>query len=937
MCGNGGAEIGVMDQVINSMRIHKVFAVVLTIFLGISSSFGQSARLSGHIVDSSGAVMPGVQVKVYQDDRVIKEGTSSQSGDFEIPVAPGEYKIEVLAPDFSTHSEIVRVTPNMGPLAITMALAQIETSVEVTETRNRINVDPDSSLNTTVLDREFIDTLPDDEDELTAYLQQIAGSRGGAGGEGGFVIDGFSNGRVPPKDQIQEIRINNNPFSAEFTGPGWGRVEIVTRPGTGEYRGNMNFMFRDESLNARNPFALSKPGYQQRNFNSNFSGPLIRNKLSLSMNLRNSENENSDTIRATILSPSGFVQQLSNPVVLPNINRSINARSQWAITNNNTLNVNIEYERGDNKNAGVGGFNLQERASVRRSREFEFQVRETAILNRTTVHEVRFEYGRERSQQMPKTAGVAINVLDSFFSGGAQNRGASTERTLEFGNLLMYSGSKWTVKTGVQSVYRMNETLSENNFVGTFTFSSLLCRPPNPADPQDDPCAGAYQAGRPTTFTVNRGNPALDVNQFEIGTFLQTDWKATTKFTLSMGTRYDVQTNISDHNNLDPRMGFAYQISPTIALRGGAGIFHQRLNENTVADLLRLDGTRQQQIVVRNPSFFPEVPPDLTSTSRGSTPPSIRVRAADLATPYNINTQISLEKSLPAGIGLTFSWDSARGVHLYRSRNLNAPPPGTLTPIDPTKGNINQLESTGTSRSNNFTIGFRQTLRNRFNLTIFGNYTLGYTKNDTDGPFSLPASNYDLRSEWGRASQDMRHRFFTGMNFRLPWGVAVNTMVHATSSRPYNITTGFDENGDTVTNDRPAGISRNTGNGPRAFNMNMNFTKTFNLTRSTERPTAASNTGNPFVEPQRGGGFPGGAQGGGRPGGGPGGPRGPVIRQGGNQQQRGPTMAFVVNVQNLLNHQQLGQYSGVMTSPFFGRPNSARNPRTIELGLRFNF
>jgi hypothetical protein len=216
----------------------------------------------------------------------------------------------------------------------------------------------------------------------------------------------------------------------------------------------------------------------------------------------------------------------------------------------------------------------------------------------------------------------------------------------------------------------------------------------------------------------------------------------------------------------------------------------------------------------------------------------------------------------------------------------------------------------------------------------------------------LPANNYDLDSEWGRSAQDMRHRFFTGLNFRLPWAINVNAIVNATSSRPYNITTGFDENGDTVTNDRRPGVKRNTGIGPSGFNTNLNFTKTFNLRSSGERPTAASNTGaNPFLEPQRGpgggfpgGGIPGGGQGrdGGRPGGGPPGgqrgPGGPGGRPGGiNQPQRGPTMAFVVNIQNLLNHPQLNQYSGVMTSPFFGRANGARNPRQIELGLRFNF
>jgi hypothetical protein len=936
------------------MKLRKVL-IFLFVVLIPWVAFPQSARLSGRVMDSTGSIMPGVQIRVYDGEKVIGEAITAANGDFDVPLPPGEYKLEVAAPDFSTFTEIVKVTSDMGPLAVTMQLAQISQDVEVTTTRNQIDIDPDSSLNTTVLDREFIDALPEDEDELTDYLQQIAGSRGGAGGTGDFVIDGFSNGRVPPKDQIQEIRINNNPYSAEFSGLGFGRLEIVTRAGTGDYHGSMNFNFKDEALNARNPFAAVKPGYQQRNLNSNFSGPIIRNKLSLNMNLRNSENENSDTIRAVL--PSG---QLAIPVVLPNINRSLNARTQWAITKNNTMNVNFEYETRDNKNQGVGGFNLLERASVRRGRNMEFQVRETAILSKSIIHEIRFEFRRDRSQQTPTATGMAINVLDSFFGGGGQNRSLDNDRRFEFSNLLMYSGSKWTIKAGTQGDYRLSHAVSENNFIGTFTFSSLDCRTGLDSSPildsnTDPRCAGAYNAGRPTTFSRNQGDPLLDVNQFQIGTFLQTDLKVTKTFNLSMGVRHQDQTNISDHNNFDPRLGFAYQLSKRMALRGGLGMFHQRLDSNTVEQLLRFDGTRQLQIVLTDRqaggvspvvswlNYLNGLDPLANIPAAAAPAASIRVAASDLVTPYNINNSLSFETSLPAGVALTFSWDSIRGVHLLRSRNINAPLPGTTVRPDPTKGNITQLESTGSSRSNNFTVGFRQTLRNKSNLTVFGNYTLGHSSNDTDNPFSLPANNYDLRSEWSRSPQDARHRFFTGVNFRMPWGVNVNTIVNGSSSRPFNITTGFDDNGDTVTNDRPVGVKRNTGAGPSSFTMNLNLTKTVNLKHPEPSPDAARNAGgNTFAEPQRGGpggGFPRGPGGGqdGR-GGGPGGPGGRRPGgPGGLNQQRVPTMAFQVNIQNLLNHVQLGQYSGVLTSPFFGRANSARNARQIELGLRFNF
>src|SRR5215813_6357956 len=203
------------------MRMRNLLSLLLTLLVA-ASTFAQSAKIKGRVMDGSGSVMPAVQVKLYQGDKVVQQGVTSETGDFEIPVNPGDYKLEIAAPDFNTYTEMVKVTPDMGPLSVTMQLAIIAQNVEVTETRNEISIDSDSSLQTTVLKQDFIDALPDDEDELTSYLAQIAGSRGNAGGGATFVIDGFTGGRVPPKDQIQEIRISNNPFSAEFSGIGYG-------------------------------------------------------------------------------------------------------------------------------------------------------------------------------------------------------------------------------------------------------------------------------------------------------------------------------------------------------------------------------------------------------------------------------------------------------------------------------------------------------------------------------------------------------------------------------------------------------------------------------------------------------------------------------------------------------------------------------------------
>jgi hypothetical protein len=848
--------------------MRKLFVIGLMLLAG--NIFAQSSKLTGHVTDSSGSIMRGAQLKVFRADQVVKEAVSADDGSFEIALDPGEYKIEVSAPDFEPYVKTVNVTPDLAPLTVSMNVAQLQQTVEVTAVANQVSIEPDASLKTTILEDQFVDTLPDETDDLVNYLQQVAGARGEAGADTIFVIDGFTSGRVPPKDQIQEVRINNNPFSAEYSGVGFTRTEIVSKAGTGSFHGTTNFLFRDDVLNARNPFALSRPPYQQRNFNTSFSGPVIANKFTLNLNLRDNENQLSDTVRAIL--PTG---QISEPVVMPNTNRAGNIRGQWALNGNNSFTFNLDYQHIHNENQGIGGFTLAERAFTRHGQNTEYQIRETAVLSKQLVHEFRFSYRRDYSRTDPAVDGFEIDVLGAFNAGSAQNKNVNDNRAVEFGDLWMYSGGRWNFKAGGQLVRRLNHNTNYNNFSGTFTFSSLA----------------AYLAGQPETFTLNKGNPFLDDTQIELGTFFQSDWKAARNLNLSLGARYETQTNITV-NNLDPRLGFAYQVSKNTVVRGGIGAFHLRLAQFIVDQLLRFDGIHQEQFYVLNPSY----PDPFVSCQASSTcePASIRMRSPELRTPYNVISDLSLEQSLPKGLGLTFSWDFSRGIHLYRSRNINAPfPVGSYIRPNPLQGNLPQIESTASSRSHNFTFGLRQTWRNKWNLAAFGTYTYGWSYNDTDGPFSQPQNSYDMRGEWGRAPLDQRNRFVTGVSFRRFWNLIVNTNVQANSNIPFNVITGFDDNHDGTVNDRPPGVTRNSGKGPDYFNVNISFQKVVSLKSEVRRP---------------GGSGPG-----------------------------GPNLAFIVNLWNALNHPQYQNYSGVLTSSYFGRPNRANNPRNIELAMRFNF
>ncbi len=889
----------------------RSFLLLIASLLVTTAAWAQTETLKGRVLDSTGALIQGASVTAYAGEAVVAETRTGNGGEFELSLPPGEYRLHVAAPDFEPYREVIAVQAGMSAFSVTLNLAPIRQSVDVEEDPYTISLEPDQNLTAIVLDEEDLRDLPEDEEELAELLREMAGPGADATGGTDFIVDGFSGGQLPPRDQIREIRINRNPFSAEYSRPGRGRIEVFTRAGTDQFRGNLSFNFRDEALNARNAFADTKPPYQQRSFRANLSGPILRERMSFSLSARRSTAEDSDTVQA-ITADGPF----STAIVHPNRRNELMGRSKYELSQNHSLSLMARYSTRDRENQGVGGFTLPERASQSESNNFTFQVSETSTLSNAMVHETRFRFRRNRSNSEPLGEGVAINVLDAFRSGGATNRSRQTDRNYQFGNALMATLGSLSLKTGLQADYQQYRSLSENNFLGTFVFSSLE----------------AFQENRPTTFTINSGDPMLDTNQLEFGAFLQSDLKLKPNLTLSFGLRYEAQTHIGDKNNFDPRLGVAYALDRTTVLRGGVGLFHQRLATGTVASLLRLDGTRQLQTVIRNPSY-----PDPFVTGGGveAIPPtSLRERAGDLALPYTMNSSVSFEKRLPKGLFAAVTYDFVRGIHLYRSRNLNAPLPGEIEVPDPTRGNVNLLEST--AMSSYHSLGVR--VNGRIGRTsIFARYTYSRNYSDTDGPFSLPANNHNLRADWGRSSQDRRHSVFTGFNLQLPWNLTANTRLRANSGRPFNIITGKDDNNDTVTNDRPAGVQRNSGEGPGLFNIDLTLSKTISL-KSNRNGQQGRNFpgGSPppggIGGPGRGGGpSSGGGRGGGGRGGGFGG------RGGGRGRSGGPEMRIFANLRNALNHTNFTRFSGVLTSPFFGQPNSARSPREVELGVRFSF
>jgi hypothetical protein len=688
---------------------------------------------------------------------------------------------------------------------------------------------------------------------------------------------------APRRPQTQYVRINNNVFTAEdvtyrFGQGGGGRpaTEVIERGGTGAFHGTMQLLVKDESLNARNPFAHNKPPYQERQGSIDISGPIVPNRLTMGFLVRQNEAENVDTIHATL--PNGGFDL---GIIRPAVTRYFSPRGTYQLSQRNSITFNVAYEPYTRKNEGIGGFTLEERASDTTGNNWTAELRQFSALSAQNLYETRFKVTSSFSETQPRSSAVRINVLDAFNSGGAQNASDSTDRTYEFGNLYSRFGERLTIKAGFEGAYRANRTNDTSNFGGTFTFSTL----------------DSYLSGRPLNYRVNRGDPFLRATQLETSVFMQNDLKLNSQFTLMYGARYDAQTNLPDHGNVSPRLGFAYAPGRAMVIRGGAGFFFNRLSVNIVEAQQRLNGTRQYEIVIDNPSF-----PDafLAGTVR-NTLPSVRVTSPVLEAPYVKVAMVSFERTFAANLFFSANFDTQREFHRFRLRNLNAPYDATssfprscrseqalescIRP-DPSRGNIMSLESSGNELRN----VLRLSLRKRFDLfNVTMNYTAQKVRADSapGGTGDVPTDNYNLALDWGSAGGFPNHQFSGTVNAQLPLGVFLTGTMSTNSGRHYNITTGRDDNRDTQVNDRPAGVARNSGHAAEQLLFGFNISKAFFFDAST-----ASTRKN---------------------------------------------LNVFANMTNAFNRTNFGNPSGVMTSPNFGKPTSANDPREIEVGMRYQF
>ena len=946
-----------------------------------SQASGATGGLTGFVTDPSGAGVPKASVRLTDASGASYDATTNKEGIYEFKALPaGVYTLKAAVKGFAlfTKENIQIIAGQQEQVNVNLIIQIEEEKVEVTDQTTRVDVDSANNAGQVVMKGEDLAALSDDPDELQSELQALAGPSAGPNG-GQMYIDGFTAGQLPPKASIREIRVNQNPFSSEYDKLGYGRIEILTKPGTDQLHGQLMVMGNTAGLNSRNPFAGGGaiPSYDSEHYEGNLGGSISK-RISFFTNVERRNLNDLSVVNTPFVDPTTLqITTFSGAFANPRTRTEVSQRFDFQVTPNNTLSTRYQYWRNNEDGDGIGGFGLPTLAYNALNTEHTFQMTDTQVLGPRTINETRFQFIHQERDQNPLNTTPAISIQGAFSTGGnSSGIMLDTQNRYELQNMTYFNVGKHGIKYGGRLRATMDDYLSNAGFNGTYVFGSRVdptvtgCNVQPPQQPPGScPVISGLQAyiltlqdlaanpqvafssngAGPSYFSVNSsasGNAAANVTWFDGALFLQDDWRLRPNITLSTGLRYETQNDLGDHADWAPRVGIAWGLGgngknklPKTVLRVGYGIFYDRFSSDLVLQEQLQNGIIQQQLLIRNPqSFSPNGPPTVAFTT-SQTQVVYKVNPA-LRIPYIMQAGATVERQLSKYANLSVTYLNSRGVHQFYT-NATPPPPANTLPPGTTPQIINQYQSGGIFKQNQLILNSRVQMGTR--LSLWGYYTLNYANSDTAGAAYIPSTPCitnvtaggpcGIAEDYGQASFDVRHRAFVGGSISMPWGLRASPFLVAQSGSPFNITTGQDVYGINTFNVRP------TGGTCGAAGVKTTAYGCFNLAAQPRQIGIPINEGTGpgrftlnmrfsktfgFGEKKETAGGRGSSRGDtfGRGPGGPRGDHGGGGMLGGNPSNNRYNLTFSVNARNVFNKVNANNPIGNLSSPSFGQSNN---------------
>jgi hypothetical protein len=871
-----------------AFRLVALFTITMAARPGQAQTGGQP--VTGSVIDPTGAVLLAAQIELKTvTGTLVNSTTADNAGAFRFDrVAPGQYDVVVTFEGFQPTTVRVNVTNRApSPVRVTLPLAGISQEVTVANAPAEVKTDAASNLDASSVDASAIEKLPVfDQDVLATMTRFLDAAAIGTNGAT-LIVNGVEvNNLMVSASAIQQIKINQDPYSAEYPRPGRGRIEVVLKPGSQDYHGTFNGIVRDSVFDARNAFAAVKAPEQRRIFEGFLSGPVRHSeKTSFTLSLK----DTADDAQAIVFA-QGLSGAVHENVAAPYRNVLAAGTLNHQRGDNTTMSLTLSYQDQTRHNQDVGasvggsqggvafpsagtsqgGVTLPSAGTNWNFLEQSATYTQQTILTSRLLNQFRLFVGQEFEPTTSVNPAPKLVVLDAFTGGGAQGDQLRTEHHFTLTEMLTWSSGRHTIKGGMNIPDWSRRRFDDNtNVGGTFYFSSL-------AD---------YAAGRPYAFIEQIGNGHVAFLEKVIGFFVQDEVRVSPRLSASLGLRYDWQNYFHDDNNVGPRgsIAFAPGADGKTVIRGGAGVFYDRSGPRPIQDLLRYNGIRQLRYVITNPGY-PD--PFAPGQSLATEPPSVVQLAPGIELPTTVQYSVSLERQLAKSTSASVTYTGTRGFHQFLSRDVNAPPPPLYAARpDPTRGVVREIESTGKLLGNSVQFTLRGQVTRLFNVSA--QYTLSETKNDTAGITWMPPNSYNLSLEYARADFDQRHRFDLLATINPGSWFNVGVALAAYSGRPYSLTTGLDDFNTGLANARPQGVSRNSLEGPGYADLDLRWSRDL------------------FLNPAK--------------------------------NASGPVLTLGVDAFNVLNRVNESGYIGTFTSPFFGRAVAAQPPRRLQFSARVKF
>ena len=870
------------------------------------------APISGVVADPTGAIVPNAEINLVDETgSVAASYHSSDDGSFQVTAPhPGTFTLVISEPGFDTvKTPVVIAAPasaaaaagaasrlNAAPLHIVLPVAALATNV-------RVNADTDEDLtagegnqDASVMTAGEIKQLPIFDNDLQGAMSAFMDDSATATGGSGLIVDGVeANRNTVSASAVQEIRINQDPYSAQYYWPGRGQMEIVTKSAADHYHGQFNFLFRDSAMNAQNALAPSKPFEQRRVYEGHLTGPVaFARKSSFLVSVNRAEEDMDAVVDALVPStasnPSGA---LFANVPAPTRDTEWSARLAHQFSDRHSAYAQYSYEDWSGKNQGVGGQALASAGIKNEYHEDDLTLHVDSAVNAELLNQLSLVGEHDFSRNRDVTDAPRISVAGDFSGGSAQSNSLSTDYNFRLFDVVSWTRGRHFVKAGV-GIPHMNRRAFDDgtNAMGTYTFSPIVA--PDGVTVLTSALAN-YENNLPSAYSINSGGTHFIYHQQEMGAFIQDQFKVTPRFSITPGLRYDWQNfRATKRLGFSPRVSFAYVLddkSKTV-VRGGGGLYYDRAGSGPLLDLTRYGGLqprRHSAVVSLDPTMEPasgcvpigncvdvaEIPLQRTELE-----PNARI-------PYEMHYGLSIERQLREKATATVSVYSMREIGDFRSVDVNAPTPqsGYTERPDPNYGRVRQMQPEGFMEGSGMDVSYQGRLNKWF--SGWGRYTWSHYESNTDGLGWYPQDQYAPNANWADASFDRRQRIGMYAMFHPESVFNLSAGIFANSGRPWTVTTGTDPYGDSLFNARPDDLPRNSERLPSYADLDMRWGHDFALT--------------------------------------------------GSKDEESPHVGFSAAAFNILNHENPSWVDTVVTSPEFGQVTAVGSPRRLQVGMRLEF